>query len=211
MNVFKTIKNINPIMQGSLAFALFVVSVLLTRNSTIPGWEIDMFKFFYSLPSFMHTLFFFVTQFGSVYILVLLLIIYLLRKRYHIVLRLLMTGSLAYLSAGVIKDILGRGRPYEFLHNVINLDVIRGSGFPSGHMALATALALTMGHYLPKKYHWIIPVWILGVGISRLILGVHFPMDIVGGFAIGWGSYALFRLVRIYDISLKRQKNTNIS
>ena len=210
MNIFKTLKKVHPITQGILAISLFVVSVLLTRSTTIPGWEVELFKFAYNLPNFLHTIFFFITQFGSIYLLVLLLIIYLFQKHYHIVLRLFMTGSLAYLLAGVAKDTVGRARPYEFLNDIISIEITRGSGFPSGHMALATALALTMGHYMPKKYHWVVPVWIIGVGLSRLVLGVHFPMDVLGGFAIGWGSYALFRLVRIYDTTFKPDKKQSI-
>ena len=88
---------------------------------------------------------------------------------------------------GVAKDLWGRARPNELLLDVVNLDyIVRGPGFPSGHMALATALAFTIGHYLPKKYHWVPIVWIVGVGLSRMYLGIHAPLDIVGGFAIGW-------------------------
>ncbi|MEX2014962.1 MAG: phosphatase PAP2 family protein [Candidatus Saccharimonadales bacterium] len=198
---------IDPTLQLFLALGLFIISVIASRGAQMSAWEISLFQSVYDLPDFLHPVFFVITQFGSIYVLALLLILYLARKHYHIVLRLLLTGTLAYLLTGVAKDLWGRARPTELLLDIVNLDyIVRGPGFPSGHMALAAALALTIGHYLPKKYHWIPIVWIVGVGLSRMYLGVHAPLDIVGGFAIGWGAYALFRHVRLYDINFSRRR-----
>ena len=171
------------------------------------GWEIALFEFIYYNPPFLLPIFLIITQFGSIYILMVLLIFYVAKQRYHIVLRMLMTGTLAYLLAGFVKEIWGRPRPDELLQGVVNLDNVIGSGFPSGHVALATALALTVGHYLPKKYNWLVPVWIVAVAYSRIYLGVHAPLDIIGGFAVGWLSYALFRQIRLYDISFARKSS----
>lgn len=203
----KHIREPKPTVQLIAAIILFIISVQLSRDASVPDWEVSLFRAVYDLPDFLRPIFFVITQFGSVLVLGLLLLLYFFRRRYHIVLRLLMTGTLAYLVSGLAKDMWGRIRPTEFLVDVINLDyIVRGPGFPSGHMALATALAFTVGHYLPKKYRWIVPVWIIGVGLSRMYLGIHFPLDILGGFAIGWGSYALFRHVRLYDISYPRKR-----
>lgn len=207
-----SIPKINPTVQLFSAVALFTATAYMSVGREVAKWEIDLFQFVYNLPDFLWPLFIVITQFGSIYVLGALLILYLLKKHYHIVLRLLMTGLLAYLVSGFSKDIWGRVRPSELLLDVTNLDyIVRGPGFPSGHMALATALALTLGHYLPRKYQWIIPVWIIGVGLSRMYLGIHFPLDILGGFAIGWGSYALFRHVRLYDISFPKKHVRRLS
>jgi undecaprenyl-diphosphatase len=201
---------VNPSLQLALAALLFIIAVLLSREASLPVWETEIFSFFYQLPRDLYPLFYVITQFGSIYILAMLLIFYFAKQHYHIVVRLLMTGTLAYLLAGFAKSIWGRGRPTELLNDIIALDIIQGPGFPSGHVALAVALALTIGHYLPHKYHWIPFVWIIGVAASRMYLGVHVPLDVVGGLAIGWFSYALFRHVRIYDVSHnKKQRNVS--
>lgn len=193
--------NITPTQQLGLAVALFAAATLLSRDAAVSSWELHAFDAIYGLPSWLRGFFYVITQFGSIYVLIALVLFYLGRKHYHIVIRLLMTGTFAYLLAGFGKSILGRGRPDQLLPNIITLDFAQGPGFPSGHVALAVALALTIGHYLPRKYHWIPVVWIVGVALSRIYLGVHLPLDIVGGFAVGWIAYALFRHVRIYDLA----------
>lgn len=195
---------LHPTFQSIVAVGLFAITLVASKAASIAEWETDLFFAIHNLPDFLGPFFYAITQAGSIFMLAGLLLIYLFKNRYHIVLRLLMTGVLAYLLAGIAKSLWGRGRPFEFLDSVTVLDVIQGPGFPSGHTALATALALTMGHYLIKRHHWVPVVWILGVAFSRIYLGVHLPLDIVGGFAVGWLSYALFRHVRIYDITTKR-------
>jgi undecaprenyl-diphosphatase len=182
-----------------LASVLFIIALLLSRDSSVSPWESRIFHLAYDLPHLFYPLFYALTQFGGAYMLVVLACLYALKQHYHIVIRLLLSGTLAYFLAGFAKSLWGRARPEELLHNIITLDVSHGPGFPSGHTALATALALTVGHYLPRKYHWIPVVWIIGVAFSRMYLGVHLPLDLLGGFAIGWFSYAIFRQVRIYD------------
>lgn len=205
MKTNKQALRITPTYHLIAAAALLIATVLVSRGESLHDWEVAVFQFIYGLPNKLLPLFLVITQFGSVYVLAVLLLIYLFRRRYHVVLRMLMTGLLAYLMAGFVKYAWGRPRPDGLLDGVTNLDYVQGPGFPSGHTALAAAVAFTLGHYLPKKYRWIVPVWIVGVGTSRLYLGVHAPLDIIGGFAIGWGAYALFRHVRIYDISFERK------
>ncbi len=196
----------NPTVQVVLAALLFVGSVIASRSADMTAWETKLFLNIYNWPDFLLPVFLVITQFGSVYALGMLLLFYFVAKRYHIVLRMLMSGLLAYLLSGFAKDMWGRLRPHDFLLDIISRDyIVRGPGFPSGHTALAVALALTIGHYLPRKYRWSVPVIILGVALSRIYLGVHAPLDIIGGFAIGWFSYALFRHVRLQDISYARR------
>ncbi|MBW3568903.1 phosphatase PAP2 family protein [Candidatus Parcubacteria bacterium] len=200
-----TFPQIHPTIHLALAIGLFIIAVASSRFKDVASWEISVFNFMYNLPNFWRPVFFAITQLGSIHMLALLVIFYLIKKHHHIVIRLLMSGTLAYLLAGFAKDIWGRGRPTEFLLDIVSLDyVVRGPGFPSGHTALATALALTIGHYLPRKYRWIVAVWIIGVGLSRMNLGIHFPIDIIGGFAIGWASYAIFKHVRLYDVRFRK-------
>lgn len=191
------------------AIALFILTVILSRGADMTEWEKVVFNQIYNSPEFVGPIIFVITQAGSIHMLGLLLIIFLVKRRYDITFKLLTTSLLAYLITGFAKDIWGRLRPHEILPGIVNLDyVVRGPGFPSGHVALATAMALVVSDYLPKKYKWIAVVWIVLVAYSRMYLGIHAPLDIVGGFAIGWMSYALIKHLAIRNLVRRKLAKT---
>jgi undecaprenyl-diphosphatase len=85
----------------------------------------------------------------------------------------------------VVKEIVERPRPPAVLDDLTVREASGGWGFPSGHTALAFALAAVLHPVLPPKLRWV--PWALAacVGIARMYVGVHFPMDLVGGATLG--------------------------
>jgi membrane-associated phospholipid phosphatase len=58
--------------------------------------------------------------------------------------------------------------------------------FPSGHSQNAIANWGYLAYRLRSRTFWIVAiVLILGISLSRLVLGVHFPQDVLGGWIIG--------------------------
>ncbi len=196
---------IHPTVHVFLALILFLIALLLSRGAEIASWEEPIFTWVYDWPDFLTPLFIVITWFGSVYALGVFSIILFIKQKYNELIRFLMASILAYELSGFAKDLWGRMRPDEVL-GIVTRDFSYGPAFPSGHTALATSMAFVAGHYLPKKFHWVVPVWIVSVGISRLYLGLHVPLDIIGGFAIGWFSYMLFRHVRLFAVGYGRKK-----
>lgn len=86
-----------------------------------------------------------------------------------------------------IKNSLKRPRPPQAVPGLRSLIVASDQfSFPSGHSSgaflLATALVLVYGGPVVAIY-----LWAAGVGLSRVLLGVHFPGDILAGAAMGSG------------------------
>lgn len=57
--------------------------------------------------------------------------------------------------------------------------------FPSGHAAFFFALAMAIYLFFNKKWGWLFFAGATLISISRVITGVHWPLDILGGAIIG--------------------------
>ena len=85
----------------------------------------------------------------------------------------------------LLKGLFGRPRPEVFPHLVQE----SSSSFPSGHTMSAMALAATV-IVLCWRTRWRWPVAIgatayaFAVGVSRVYLGVHYPSDVIAGWAV---------------------------
>lgn len=96
----------------------------------------------------------------------------------------------------VLKNGLKRNRPQAALQNFRSIITPSDKfSFPSGHTSAAFMMATLLGYYLPSLMI-LLYCWAALVGFSRVVLGVHFPTDILVGVILGVGT-ALFSLGQI--------------
>ncbi|MBT1065873.1 phosphatase PAP2 family protein [Bowmanella sp. Y26] len=85
----------------------------------------------------------------------------------------------------VLKKLFKRTRPCDLLRN-FNAHISPSDKFslPSGHTAAAFLMASLIAHYYPL---FALPVyaWASTIGLSRVLLGVHYPSDILAGICLG--------------------------
>jgi undecaprenyl-diphosphatase len=94
------------------------------------------------------------------------------------------------ISSGILKPLFHRMRP---CHNFDEVQFIRllvncGSGFsfPSSHAANHFALAMFFIILFPNVWFIVsITLWASLVGFAQVYVGVHYPLDIIGGMLLG--------------------------
>lgn len=127
-----------------------------------------------------------VERLGLIWLLIGVILVY--KEKHHpkLLINLLAALILAsYLAEGVFKDIFGRLRP-EFLLKNINTYISTNGyfSFPSSHAAVAFAGAAVLVKIFPKG-KWFLYSLAALIAFSRVYLGVHYPLDIVGGMILG--------------------------
>lgn len=96
-----------------------------------------------------------------------------------------------------LKPLFGRIRPCNALEGVNLLVGCSNSfSFPSNHAVNSMAVAGVIGGMFRPMLYALVPIGLLTC-LSRMAVGVHYPLDVaVGGllgFGLGWGAYLLMK------------------
>ena len=177
----------NPIYVVYIAFGaiVFMLGALYANEGSGP-LETALFNALNHLPDFFLPIFLLISLFGTIGFAIVLTLYGLFKKRYIFAAKVFIAGVGAYALAYGLKMLDIRARP-QALFDVANIreSALATNGYPSGHVAVATALAIILYQYTPSKYHKYITLTVVGVVVSRMYLGVHLPADLLGGFALG--------------------------
>lgn len=84
----------------------------------------------------------------------------------------------------ILKEVIGRPRPYEVLPDIHKLVGSGGGSFPSNHALNNAFIAVILSAWFPRwrKIWWSIAALIM---FTRPYCGVHYPSDVLGGLLIG--------------------------
>lgn len=190
------------LLVACLAAIILTWAAWLKSRYNVAGFEPGLFRAINNWPDGLKLLFLPITEFGSLYAAVAVMALAWLTKKSELAVRLFIYSGVTYVLTVWLKALVDRPRPIELLPNIHDREpvVLNSLGFPSGHTATVTVLALLVWPALPKPWRWIVPIWIIGVGLSRIYLGVHMPLDIIGGFAVGVcvvsGGFVIEKLAR---------------
>lgn len=100
---------------------------------------------------------------------------------------MLITGGLALLLYKGIKAGTQRVRPcHDSLDIAASVPPLDRYSFPSGHTLHAVSFSTVALWYYPQL-GWLLVPFTLLVAASRVVLGLHYPTDVLVGFGLGLG------------------------
>ncbi|MFI6231219.1 lysylphosphatidylglycerol synthase domain-containing protein [Micromonospora echinospora] len=187
----------SPALLVSLAVStgLLVAVSAAARSRPVPLWERDLFTLLNHLPAGSTPALLLVMQAGSYPAVFVVAAAAVVAGRVGTAWRLLLAGNLAYWLTIAVKVVVARQRPAALLTEAVLRDTITGPyGYPSGHVAVATALALVAARAGGTRWRRAAWVVIALVAVARIHVGAHLPADAVGGFLVGWLAVCLTRL-----------------
>ncbi|TEA02017.1 phosphatase PAP2 family protein [Mycobacteroides salmoniphilum] len=125
------------------------------------------------------------------------IVVLLARRQRRAAVFLLITVELSALVTELAKLLAGRPRPATKLVDAY------GSSFPSGHaLGVMVCVLALLTVFLPKVVAALRPwlatlggVLILMIGVSRVLLNVHNPSDVLAGWALGYAYFVACLLV----------------
>jgi undecaprenyl-diphosphatase len=191
--------------------ALFGFSALVLKTGTL-GWDESLFHFLNDVPPAVASV---LTPLSHLFLPAGIIIVIGLAGVYVVARnRSILPVAAAAAAAGptwalasLAKAITSRPRPYAALSGVVlRQPPAHGLSFPSSHTAVTVAVVTTLVPFLPRALAWVAIAYAVLVGWSRVYLGVHYPLDILGGAGIGMamGGVILLALVVLFRHHARR-------
>jgi undecaprenyl-diphosphatase len=121
----------------------------------------------------------FVGSYAAIWIAI-AIVLALLWRRPQIFVRVALAAALGEILSALLKGVFGRSRPH--VDGLVTLPATHS--FPSGHSTTSFACATVLASYAPRAA---VPFFVLAALIawSRVYVGVHYPLDVLAGAALG--------------------------
>jgi membrane-associated phospholipid phosphatase len=167
---------------------LLALCAFVARDGTVGSAERDVFHAINDLPGWLYPVLWPFQQFGNLLIaLVVGVGIALALRQWWVAVAMLGAVVLKLVGERVVKEIVQRSRPGSTIGDItVRGDVsAHGLSFVSGHAVIVTAVAGLLTPILPGRWKWLPWVFVVLNGVTRIYVGAHNPLDIVGGVGLG--------------------------
>ncbi len=167
--------------------ALLAESWALAAGGTVPAWEQHVFEAINRGPAVLHPVLWLVMQLGNITVACLLApVMFAVTRQWRSAVAVLVAALAGWYGAKVVKGLVERGRPAAFFGDVVFPGEAEGGfGFVSGHTTVAFAVATVIVPYVPRRWRAVPFVIATVVGVARIYVGVHLPLDVLGGAGLG--------------------------
>lgn len=174
-------------LMAAVGLGVLVVCGVLVANRTVIGTDVAVFRRINQWPGWLYPPMWTAQLSGVIGALPLVAAAAALWRRLRLAASLVAAMLLKVGLEAVVKMLVQRDRPAQTLPDVIlrGQSAAHGLSFPSGHAMVIFAITALVASYF--KGWWKALPWALAaaVGLSRVYLGAHFPLDVAAGAGLG--------------------------
>jgi membrane-associated phospholipid phosphatase len=171
-----------------VAAGVLVVATAIALDGT-PGWDERLLREVHARPDWVGLVLWAPMQLGTAFAPgIVAAVSWVAWGRWRPSVGAIVAGFTGWWLAQVGKELIDRGRPHDVLVDLERRTGVPhdGLGFPSGHATVVFALASVVSPYLTRRQRAIAYGLAVAVGVARVHLGAHFPLDVMGGAALGY-------------------------
>lgn len=187
-----------------LAALLFLLLLFFSDTNRILFYQVNHLNHITGTAFWAHA-----TILGDMLVLTVLILPW-IRRRPDLVWAFIVAGVFAFLISHGVKHIVGLERPAALLERttfILTGPAHKKFSYPSGHATSAFMIAALF--ILTVRLNWLkFSLLIIAsfIALSRIAVGIHWPVDILGGLMTGWGSAWLgLWVIRRYRWGIKER------
>src|SRR4051794_25833333 len=171
--------------QSTSGLAVLGTSAIAAATGGPNRWELALFRPVNELPDAIHPPVWVVMQLGALGAGPALGGVAWCAGRRELATRMVVGATATWAFAKVVKRVVRRGRPAALVAGThVRGKEATGYGYLSGHTGVATCLMVAAASAIPRQR----PLFLSAaatVGLARMYVGAHLPLDVVGGAGLG--------------------------
>jgi undecaprenyl-diphosphatase len=187
----------DPLVRLGLGTAATLVTALSARRNRVGYGEAKAFRSVNGLPDSLYIPAWLIMQLGTLGATPAAAAAALLAHDRELAGRLLAAGTGTWALSKLVKQMVRRPRPATLVSGTrVRGRDASGLGYPSGHAGVAVALAAAVFPRLSPSGRAAVVAVVPIVGLSRIYVGAHLPLDTAGGAALGLAVNAAVAVTR---------------
>jgi len=174
-----------------ILIAIFIVVVTALATNRVTEREQKLYELLVGLPAWLHSMFEWVFDAGTIGVLVVVALALVLTRRWGPVLRVVIASAAAWLIAVALRNMVDSSADWH----AARLDA-HGSVpvYPVVQLAVAVAGLLAIAPFLVRPARRLVLAALVVAATCAVAAGSGLPLDVVGSFALGWGVAAALHL-----------------